>query len=208
MLGLTTKAWDVLDELCTIEYMGAAEYEFGKLPKFLGGFLDVAEEKGLSTFSFVLGPNERELSFNRKHHNSSAPLPPAQDVRLYGICVTDQVDLIVDRIRELAKDSCRVKRGSGLSNALDPYDNDNPVTGWVELSNGFLFFSDETMWRGFSDLFSVDTCEVPKTVAVTVDYTKMLKPDLVKAAVKLGMFRTKTAANKVGKAVLLSQLTQ
>jgi len=35
MLGLNEKQWDLLDPIFEIDYMGAAEFEFGTIPKCL-----------------------------------------------------------------------------------------------------------------------------------------------------------------------------
>jgi hypothetical protein len=104
-----------------------------------------------------------------------------------------------------------IKRGAMLATSLDPLsgssvDSDPPV-GWIELDNGFMFFSDETMWRSFSGLFGAEPCDVPEAPEVT-DYTGMKKPELVNVAVSLGMFRTKTAARKTPKPELLRLLSE
>ena len=65
-----------------------------------------------------------------------------------------------------------------------------------------MFFSDETMWCSFCEMFGAKPCDVPEMATVT-DYTKMKKPELVAVAMSLGMFHTKTAARKTGKDELM-----
>lgn len=37
------------------------------------------------------------------------------------------------------------------------------TAGWLELDNGFLFFTDESMWRATCDLFGVTTSADSRT---------------------------------------------
>lgn len=210
MLGLTDKAWDLLDQHCTIDYMGAAEYEFGELPKLLGAVAAEADKGNLVSFAFLVGPHERKLNWERQYRARKRVFPPARVATVFGICHKTVVGLVEERIRLLLQESkdTYVKGGGRFSSALDPvseWDVKDPVMGWIEMSNGFLFFCDETMWRGFCGLFGVEPCSVPEAPA-TVDYTKMKKPELVACAVRLGMVRTKTEARKIPKPELLKQL--
>lgn len=209
MLGLAGKAWDVLDEVCTLDYMGAAEYEFGVLPRTLSAILEEGHKGNLATFAFVLGPHERKLSWERQYKSRDGkPFPPVGPVRLYGIAHKSVLNLVEERVRTLAKDDPNIKRGSQLTNSLDPispFVREDPVVGWIELDNGFLFFSDEVMWRSFCKMFGAEPCDVPKMPEVT-DYTKMKKPELAAFAFRLGIFHTKTAAKKTPKPELLKLL--
>lgn len=211
LLGLTEKAWDVLDEVCTLDYMGAAEYEFGTLPKMLSAILEEGHKGNLATFSFVLDPHERKLSWERQYKSRDGkPYPPAAPVRLYGIAHKSVLDIVEERVRMLAKDDPSIKQGSQLTNSLDPisrFVREDPVVGWIELDNGFMFFCDEVMWRSFCKVFGAEPCDVPNIpIPKDTDYTKMRKPELVDFALSLGMFHTKTAAKKTPKPELLRLL--
>jgi len=218
-LGLSKEAWKIIDQFCTLDYMGAAEYEaWGGPSPVATGFSDMAKaagEKALRTFAFVLGPHERELNSERQWHWQRAKkqgFPPAKFVIIYGLCHESLVEAAQERIRVLAKDPNKfyVKQGTLLSQNLDPiseYTLKDPVMGWFELSNGFLFFSDRKMWEGFCDLFEVEKCASPE-IPPTVDYTKMGKKDLVATALRLGMFVNKTAANEIKKPDLVKRLME
>ncbi len=210
LLGLSKDAWSVLDPICTIDYMGAAEYEFGTLPQCLNTLAQYAQEQKLRSFAFVVGPHERELNWSRKYPKKGQAFPPAKYVGIYGIAVDYMLEEVQDRVRLLLSDSnsFHVKRGTDFTRALDPlseYEAREPTLGWFELNNHFLIFQDRTMWENFCALFEVQKCDLP-AVPVTVDYTKMDKKALVATAVSLGMFRNKTHAGKVRKGDLIKAL--
>ena len=56
MLGLTEQAWDVLDQVCTVDYMGSAEYEWGNLPTSLHALAEDSEK--LVGFEFAIKANK------------------------------------------------------------------------------------------------------------------------------------------------------
>jgi len=212
MLGLSEKAWDVLDEVCTVDYMGAAEYEFGTLPKSFGGLLDSAKAGELRAFAFTLTPGERKLSWDRGWHGTKGPLPPAQTVCIYGFGRESDLEEIQKRIRSLTSEEkgIYVKSGTRLVESLDldllsKKRLGDPTVGWFELNNLFMFFSDRKMWEDFCTLFGVETCEVPE-IPVAPDYSKLGKKELCSVALNLGVCRTKTEANKFSKKDLLAKL--
>lgn len=210
MLGLSEKAWDVLDEVCTIDYMGAAEYEFGTLPKSLREFVALSKAGALRSFAFALAPHERKLSSDRTWWGTKKPLPPAKTVTLYGFCKESDLGEVQDRVRALANEdkSFYVKGGTNLVDSLDLTRREagRVVCGWLELDNLFVFFSDREMWSGFCEIFGVEACPVPEVPAVS-DYTKLNKPELCAVALSLGVFRTKSEANKLSKGDLLKKLS-
>lgn len=217
-LGLSKDAWKILDQYCTLDYMGAAEYEAwgGQAPiaRGLSDFWKLGEEKKLKTFAFVLGPHERPLNYartlNNAHRKKKPVFPPAKFVTLFGICPEDTLDLAFERTRELIVEPRKhhIKSGNRLTEALDPiseYEREDPFQGWFELTNWFMFFSDQKMWEGFCELLGAEKCAIPPVPEV-VDYTQMDKGQLADAAFRLGMTGTITAARKLKKPELLSLL--
>ena len=209
MLGLSEKAWDVLDAVCTVDYMGAAEYEFGKLPTTLNAIVDLTKTGVLRSFAFTLAPHERKLSWDRTWHGTKRPLPPAQTVTLFGFCKESDLPEVQDRIRALANEdkSFYVKGSTNLVSSLDltSREADRTPCGWIELDNLFMFFSDRNMWEGFCQIFGVNPCSVPEIPIL--DYTKLGKPALCAVALSLGVVRTKTEATKLSKGDLLKRLS-
>jgi hypothetical protein len=182
MLLLSEEAWDLLDPIFLLDYMGAAEYEFGILPRTLGGILDDAKKGDLVATSFQLKgkdvkPNWARGMADRKERRKiieqskaegkkpprakktyQAPIPNRQ---IYVLCRGDWCAEVHERIRWLAKEGGNIKAGSHMERALDPMtEYDLELRGWVELNNGFFFFVDENMWRKVCELFGVgDECE-------------------------------------------------
>lgn len=212
MLGFSKAAWGVLDPICTVAYMGAAEYEFGTLPSSFSRIGDMAKEGLLTTFAFVLSPAERTLNWQRKSRwdKNKAKFPPAQYVTIYGLCSKNQVAEIRERVESLCRnaDKHRSKGEHNIDSSLDPLsDYQKRTLGWLDVDNSFLFFRDETMWRGFCLLFGVtELCDIPSTPTV-VNYGAMKKDELVRAAVSLGVTRTKSDATKLSKKDLVSLLS-
>lgn len=133
--GLTDEAMGLLRGIFGFDYMGSAEFEFGAVPKALQ---QIAKAE-LTAFTFDIDGHTIY---------SLAPAAWKTDVEA--------------RIREFAeKDygpgAYRLKEITRLHAVL----NDEPYTdrlaGWLELDNGFMFFTDEEMWSKTCKLFGVET---------------------------------------------------
>lgn len=171
MLQLSPTAWKLLQTIFGIDYMGAAEYEFGSLPASLQQFVQKPEE--LETHVLVLKPNEIKPNYMRevaardarrkelveakqqgKRAKKASPFAPPNEATIYILCRKQHLEEVIKRIRLLAKDEIRVKCGANFTHALDPAsDYDRRVCGWYELDNGFFFFLDKVMWEKAVRLF-------------------------------------------------------
>lgn len=134
--GLSDEAMKLLRDVFSFDYMGSAEFEFGALPKALQRIA----KADLAAFTidvdghsvYVLAPAEWEAE-------------------------------VEARIREFAKDYgsdyYRLKETTRLHAVL----NDGPYTdrlaGWLELDNGFMFFTDREMWSQACELFGVKAAD-------------------------------------------------
>jgi hypothetical protein len=215
MLGLSEGGWNALDQVCKIDYMGAAEYEFGELPKFLRSWVERADS--LVPFAFVLKPGEYAANWERGYRSrkNQKPLPKLQQRIIYGIKPSDNfhtVEELEAGFREVVAPGSRVyvKSGTRAEGALDPIterDVERGTRGWICLNADCCLFVNETMWRGFGALFGQDFSDfdVPE-VELDRDYALMKKPELVAQAVALGVCRTKTEANKMKMAELVARL--
>jgi hypothetical protein len=215
-LGLSKEAWEILDSFCTLDYMGAAEYEAwggpGPVPQAFNRLAEWASGGKLETFAFVIGPHQRALNWHRGYAKKNEVLPPAKFVTIFGIVHEELFDEAQERIRTLAKDerSFNVKQGTRLTASLDPlseYEVKDPVCGWLELNNTFLFFSDRKMWESCCEFFELQKCEVPQA-PVLFDFSKMKKPELVDAAMSMGMFAFKADAKRIKAPELRKLLTE
>ena len=132
--GLSDEAMRLIRNVWSFDYMGAAEFEFGAVPKALSR---IAQSDSLAAYEFVI-----------------------DGTSVYVLCPGEWGDEVRDRIEGWAAgNNDRLKEGTRLRDALRP---DSPyrteICGWLELDNGFMFFTDRTMWEGACSLFGVK-CE-------------------------------------------------
>ena len=206
-VSMSEEAWEITKELCEFDYMGAAEYEFGTINTTMHSLAAAAQREGLSSFSFVMRPQDRKLNTSRQRKQPKLRFPAPKSVRVMGICQTYRLAEIREHTKSLCSDEYKhnFKRGPLINSALDPIEDwETDLRGWIDLDNDYMFFCDEDMWRGFCSLLQVDPCLLEEMQEDT-DYTSMLKPALVSIAVSMGMFRTKAAANKLPKQDLLER---
>lgn len=198
---MTPDAWKLLDEICSVDYMGAAEYEGSGISESIYQLGKWREENELTSFAILIAPDERTLNYDRKYKLSRGLVcPPAKTVCVYGICNSELNLEIQQRVRMLCayEHAWNIKRGAKLDVALDPNGADprHLAVGWLDLRNRFLFFVDENIWRNFCRLFSLEPCAVPAKPAAP-DFASMKKPQLIQYAINFGMFANKTQAGKV-----------
>ena len=126
--GLTDEAMAAVSSVCSFDYMGAAEFEFGALPKALHA---MSKMKLIATSAEVSAGT------------------------VYLLCPAEWVEELTARIDGWASgDGDRLKEPTLLPGALAG-DEWCRAVGWIELDNGFMFFTDPQMWRGAAGLFGV-----------------------------------------------------
>lgn len=132
--GLSDEAMDLLRDIWAFRYMGASEYEWGAVPEALSKIAGYANA-GTLTRALVSGP---------------------ADSSIYVICQEEHAAEISDRIRRWASgDEKGLRDRTFLSDALDPA-RDGRACGWLELDNGFLFFTDAEMFEKACYLFGLE----------------------------------------------------
>lgn len=151
--GISEKLWEALDPIFIVDYMGAAEYEFGTVPTTLKRMYESRAE--FTAFSFQL--TNKEVKRNDARRYRKDPLPRVNKARtVYVLCPKNFVEGVTAVIREDAQGNLRLKERSHFSEALDPVsDYDQRCLGWFELDNGFFYFIDETMWKKTCELLEV-----------------------------------------------------
>jgi hypothetical protein len=142
--------------------MGAAEYEFGTIPRMFKEL--VRDSKQLKAFKFTI--ERSELAVNpgraweeRKQAKGKAVVPPVPStpVTIYALCRKAQADQVEKRIRAIAAEKIKVRDSPQLSQALDPIREwDRKIVGWLELNNGFFWFIDEEMWKNTAAMFGLE----------------------------------------------------
>lgn len=152
--GLSPEAMDLLRPIFEFDYMGAAEFEFGAVPEAFQSLAQNAESLVADTLTFPLAEVKKPWTDKSKK-------APEGDVTVYIIAQVAHVDEVKRRVRAWAKDPYTpensTKGGVSLDTALRPGKYETRTAGWLELDNGFMFFTDKDMWLHVAALFEVDT---------------------------------------------------
>lgn len=155
--GLSDEAMDLLRPIFSFDYMGAAEFEFGAVPKALSGMVE-ADDLDAWEFSILYSKIAKPFTF-RDGEEEISPPKPRERASLYVIAPAKWRDAIEERIAALAsKKPPRLKEGTRMADVLRPTNTPYPtkVRGWLELDNGFLFFADRDMWAATAAVFGIE----------------------------------------------------
>lgn len=148
--GLSDEAMGLLRGIFGFDYMGAAEFEFGAVPEALSRLAKNADRLTAFSFTFPLAKVARDF-------RDKGP-DPKGDATVYVLCDADMAAEVKKRVKGwAAKPYGELKEPTHLSSTLRPATEwDGEVVGWLELDNGFFFFTDEAMWKATADLFGVE----------------------------------------------------
>lgn len=141
--GIGKENMEMLMKVFSFDYMGAAEFEFGEVPKALSKIVDNASD-------FVKGSMTTHWKAFRWKTNESIK----GDSKVYFLCHKDHRKEVKRRIAGWAMGnniSGHPKCGVRLDSSFD----DQHYRGWLELDNGFFFFTDKTMWENTCKLFNL-----------------------------------------------------
>jgi len=152
--GLTNDAMDILREIFSFDYMGAAEFEWGAVPKALAKM--AGDRKDFKKFTIILKSGEIEEPWrNKKGVKFPGPF------KVFSFCREGDAKEVEKFIRKNAKNKTRLKEMTMLNHALKPIEKwDSDRCGWLELGSGFFFFTDEEMCDKTVAMFS----DVPSDV--------------------------------------------
>jgi hypothetical protein len=160
--GLSDEAMDLLRDVFSFDYMGAGEFEFGAVPRALGKLAEAARHDDLAEFELEVALSDVEKPYDAKR------LPPDDATGVvYVLCPGAWADEVTRRIRFYAahqypRDEHRyqLKEPTSLNRALLPVNEwDERRCGWLELDNGYAFFTDLDMFVKTCELFGVATDE-------------------------------------------------
>lgn len=140
--GLSDQSANIVSNIFAFDYMGAAEFEWGAVPAAVAFIADQASKRG----KIICGTH--------------------RDV--YYICPTSYEQGVKDLIDKLFEDefSLNLKERCGLKKAVDTRyaniltDGKNHLydtVGWLELDNGFFFFTDSVMYENTKSLFGISS---------------------------------------------------
>jgi len=149
--GLSSDAMDLLRPIFRFDYMGSAEFEFGEVPRALSKIYE-NRDKYIS-WEFLVN-YKYESWYKKKEVFTGKKL-------VYVICQKDWVDTVKDAIWFHAKHSYSntqyyTKEVVFLNRALSECDDEaKEYQGWLELDNGYFFFTNKTMFDKTCQLFGI-----------------------------------------------------
>jgi hypothetical protein len=154
--GLTKEARQILRGAFQFEYMGSAEFEFGSVPDALERIIEA--HKSFVTGQVTITLSKIEIDPWEKDHYRR---PEGQTSgTIYIFCHKDHLDYAKRLVETLAtrENSHSLKERSylkyGFLEAVDRSSSD--TCGWMEMNNGFFFFTDLKMFRDTLVLFGMD----------------------------------------------------
>lgn len=151
--GLSDEAMDVLRDVFSFDYMGAAEFEFGAVPKALQRIAQNASS--LAAASFEVPLSQVAKGWSRKAEKAA----PTGQATVYILAPADEVDEVERRVRQWAAEGYRaeLKESTRIDETLRPTEEwHGDKVGWLELDNGFFFFTDREMWQRTAAIFGVE----------------------------------------------------
>jgi len=145
--GLTDEARKMLGEVFDFDYMGSSEFEWGAVPEALAKIVDHIDQ-----YKWYKEPiNYRHTEW----HNREVSTGTAD---VFILCPEIWKEEVIKRIKGWALDEeSHMKESVMLACALSGKNRYHQnLKGWLELNNGFMFFSDETMFKKTMGLFGKD----------------------------------------------------
>lgn len=134
--GLSEEAMELIRPAFSFDYMGAAEFEFGAVPKTLR---DMVERRDKLVARFI------DFTVDGVNH------------KIYLICEEEQIPEIANFLTVDFIGKARLKAPTNFRDSLKPTNEWHKDTiGWLELDNGFFYFRDEEAWRRTAALFEVE----------------------------------------------------
>jgi len=150
--GLSKDVMHLLNPICGFDYMGSAEFEFGALPKALNAMVAAGE---LTAYPLQVKTEDKTPTWFSEDQAGGV----CTDV-VYVLCPFTQREEVSKRIRRFAQDENleRTRERVCLEEAIrirTKGEHKPRILGWIELNNGYAFFLDKNMWKGFCKLFGV-----------------------------------------------------
>lgn len=173
--GLSDDAMAILRKAFSFDYMGAAEFEFGAVPKALQQIAKAADDAELeATTVLVKGtreiyhPTRRKMKLEEKpvyvlapkhllEHATFVVRAQASDDYPRGERQLKEVSLLQNSVwaEEIAEaENPGTKKADRERRARDA-ESYAHTCGWLEIDNGFFFFTDRTMFENTCAIFGV-----------------------------------------------------
>ncbi len=131
---LSKEAIELITKIWEFDYMGRGEFEFGAVPNALGKIWNYSNEKKTFTGQIQL------------------------DKTVFYLCEYSVKEHVKKVIKKIAKNKQNLLEPAFLDGAIDG-DKNSKYKGWLELNNGFMFFTDREMFSKTLNLFSISQLE-------------------------------------------------
>ena len=169
--GFTEEAHELVRKVCHFDYMGSAEFEFGAVSQAfqrMAGNID-----DLEAYLFTVSGRPElpfpgltvEYLFNMDYGVKTEVLN-AHTVEVSVFVLAPKVlrPHVEQVIQVVAAGNCHLKELPYMNETIFTFSDweaeqeyePSKTLGWLELDNGFAFFSCEKMWRNFCQLFGVE----------------------------------------------------
>lgn len=146
--GLSKEAMGLIKNIFRFDYMGSSEFEWGAVPEAIQKIAKSAKNKTLIAFT-------DKIQYKYEDFNSDINSGVES---IYIICNKEHKEEVIKRIEKYAKKSYHytkelINLNASLS-GIEGYFKD--IVGWLELDNGYFFFSDENMFNKTCQLFGIN----------------------------------------------------
>ena len=138
--GLSEETAVLLDPMFRFDYMGAAEFEFGAVPKAFSAILQSFRNETGCTGTLTI-----------------------RRIPVYYLCdKSEEVD-VKKVIIKLSNGEIRLKERSMFQEQFEVNRTDyvKEIIGWLELDNGFVFFTDEAAFNQLRDMMIEYSTPIP-----------------------------------------------
>lgn len=165
--GIEKNIYAELNRIFRFDYMGAAEFEFGIIPKSLGRIL-----------TYYAG-GESVNGMVRIH-----------GMPVYYLCYNSDKAEVEKRIKDLSQNKVQLKEYTLFSEALasrvpfdivpekaEKYKKYKEYIGWLELDNDFIFFLDKEILERFTGFMDTCTNRARDTQKVQETEEKICQPN-------------------------------
>lgn len=148
--GIKPELQKKLESICSWDYMGAAEYEFGELARSLERI--IKNKKKFKANVLNVFYNCRPFSWGEGLSENISGTN-----KVFYICLKKDIEELKGYLKEWAAKECLDTRDPLYFNEslAGEKANSHGIYGWIDIKNDYMFFTDEKMWRKFCDLLEI-----------------------------------------------------
>ena len=151
--GLSDEAINIVRDIFRFEYMGSAEFEYGKVQETLNKMV-------INQLNLISGSFKTKYKYDESWKKDGELHEGSK--KIYYICLNENRDEIKKRIKRWAlgrgwretKEAVLLDYEMSRVNTDKEYPDD--PCGWLELNNGFMFFTDKEMFEKCCGLFGIN----------------------------------------------------